>query len=87
MSSVVVPPDTDSNTKPTDSAPAPDADDEPQNALTQKFTEKEWAALKEFRVRVPPHNYAHAHASFIAHLTFVPFFFSATSPRYTRKVL
>jgi hypothetical protein len=28
-----------------------DADEEPQNALTQKFTEKEWAALKEFRVR------------------------------------
>jgi hypothetical protein len=23
---------------------------EPQNALTQKFTEAEWAALKEFRV-------------------------------------
>ena len=26
------------------------ADSEPQNALTQKFTEKEWAALKDFRV-------------------------------------
>lgn len=36
--------------EPTELAPA-DADEEPQNALTQKFTEKEWAALKEFRVR------------------------------------
>jgi len=34
--------------------PAPDSDEEPQNALTQKFTEKEWAALKEFRVRATP---------------------------------
>lgn len=25
---------------------------EPQNALTKKFTEAEWAALKELRVRV-----------------------------------
>ena len=24
---------------------------EPQNPLTQKFTEQEWSALKEFRVR------------------------------------
>ena len=32
--------------------PAPeDADEEPQNALTEKFTEKEWVALKELRVR------------------------------------
>jgi len=29
-------------------APAPDTDEEPQNTLTQKFTDKEWAALKEF---------------------------------------
>lgn len=28
-----------------------DADKEPQNALTEKFTDKEWAALKELRVR------------------------------------
>jgi hypothetical protein len=35
---------------PTEGAPA-DADEEPQNALTEKFTEKEWAALKELRVR------------------------------------
>ncbi|EIM86857.1 CRAL/TRIO domain-containing protein [Stereum hirsutum FP-91666 SS1] len=27
--------------------------DEPQNALTKKFTEKEWAALKEFRKLLP----------------------------------
>lgn len=26
---------------------------EPQNALTQKFTDAEWKALKEFRVSVP----------------------------------
>jgi hypothetical protein len=31
--------------------PTASDDNEPQNALTQKFTEKEWAALKEFRVR------------------------------------
>jgi hypothetical protein len=33
-------------------------EEEPQNALTQKFTDKEWVALKEFRVRrctTPPH--------------------------------
>ncbi|KAI0306110.1 CRAL-TRIO domain-containing protein [Multifurca ochricompacta] len=28
-------------------------DDEPQNALTRKFTEKEWAALKDFRPLLP----------------------------------
>ena len=44
------PADLDPNNNPTESAPAADADEEPQNALTQKFTEKEWAALKEFRV-------------------------------------
>ena len=27
--------------------------EEPQNALTKKFTEAEWKALKEFRVRNP----------------------------------
>jgi len=43
------PADPDPNNNPAE--PAPDADEEPQNALTQKFTEKEWAALKEFRVR------------------------------------
>lgn len=49
MSSVVV-----LNTEPeTNVAPDTDSADEeePQNALTQKFTDKEWAALKEFRVR------------------------------------
>jgi hypothetical protein len=48
--STVAPTNSDSETKPTVPAPT-DADEEPQNALTQKFTEKEWAALKEFRVR------------------------------------
>ncbi|KAI0251725.1 CRAL-TRIO domain-containing protein [Lactifluus subvellereus] len=52
-----------STTAPATSDPAPKAaeettaaganDDEPQNALTQKFTEKEWAALKEFRPLLP----------------------------------
>jgi hypothetical protein len=53
--SVPAPNNSDPETKPTESTPteqAPvDADKEPQNALTQKFTDKEWAALKEFRVR------------------------------------
>jgi len=40
----------DPETKATKQAVASDADNEPQNSLTQKFTEKEWAALKEFRV-------------------------------------
>lgn len=30
------------------------ASTEPQNALTRKFTEEEWTALKEFRVRMVP---------------------------------
>jgi hypothetical protein len=39
-------------TKVVGTEPAPDTtDEEPQNSLTQKFTDKEWAALKEFRVR------------------------------------
>jgi hypothetical protein len=29
-------------------------EEEPQNYLTKKFTEAEWKALKEFRVRSPP---------------------------------
>lgn len=37
---------------PTEGAPA-DTDEEPQNALTEKFTEKEWAALKELRPLLP----------------------------------
>jgi hypothetical protein len=50
--STVAPANSDPETKPIVPAPVPaDADEEPQNALTQKFTEKEWAALKEFRVR------------------------------------
>lgn len=36
---------------PTEQAPPPEAGEEPQNALTEKFTDKEWAALKELRVR------------------------------------
>ena len=51
----IAPANSDPETKPTvpePTEPAPaDTDEEPQNALTQKFTEKEWAALKEFRVR------------------------------------
>ena len=56
-------PTTMSTAAPADADPAPKVaeettaagvnDDEPQNALTQKFTEKEWAALKEFRVCAP----------------------------------
>ncbi|EJD07682.1 CRAL/TRIO domain-containing protein [Fomitiporia mediterranea MF3/22] len=35
-------------------APAPAAEvEEPQNALTKKFTEAEWKALKEFRATLP----------------------------------
>ncbi|KAI0282980.1 CRAL-TRIO domain-containing protein [Russula brevipes] len=37
----------------TESPTAVDAGVEPQNALTEKFTEKEWAALKEFRPLLP----------------------------------
>jgi phosphatidylinositol transfer protein SFH5 len=44
-------PNVDPPLKPAEAtAPADSDDNEPQNALTQKFTEKEWAALKEFRV-------------------------------------
>jgi hypothetical protein len=49
--SVVTPVDLNSTPKPDEpTEPATSDDNEPQNALTQKFTEKEWAALKEFRV-------------------------------------
>ncbi|KAF8315464.1 hypothetical protein DL93DRAFT_2079271 [Clavulina sp. PMI_390] len=34
-------------------APTPAVEPEPQNALTQKFTEKEWAAVKELRTALP----------------------------------
>ena len=42
---------------PVEPTPAPAAtedkeDDEPQNELTKKFTDEEWKALKELRVRV-----------------------------------
>ncbi|KAH8986116.1 CRAL-TRIO domain-containing protein [Lactarius akahatsu] len=40
-------------TKVPETAPAPDTDEEPQNPLTQKFTDQEWAALKEFRPLLP----------------------------------
>jgi len=50
-----VPANSDIKTKPsgpeTTEQPHADTDKEPQNALTEKFTEKEWAALKELRVR------------------------------------
>lgn len=52
--SSVTPADTDPIDNPTEPSPAADADEEPQNPLTKKFTEKEWAALKEFRVRATP---------------------------------
>lgn len=82
--SIVVPANSDPETKstgpePTEPAPA-DTDEEPQNALTQKFTEKEWAALKEFRVRaVVPQ----LHASFFGSSMTGPFL--APPPRYPRK--
>jgi hypothetical protein len=64
--STPVPANIDPEAKPTgpaqtERAPA-DADEEPQNALTEKFTEKEWAALKELRV----HKNSF-HTSFTAH--------------------
>lgn len=34
-------------------APAEKVVEEPQSALTQKFTEAEWTALKEFRAQLP----------------------------------
>ncbi|KAI9453016.1 CRAL-TRIO domain-containing protein [Lactarius psammicola] len=41
-------------TKVVETEPALDIDEEePQNSLTQKFTDKEWAALKEFRPLLP----------------------------------
>ncbi|KAF8268681.1 CRAL-TRIO domain-containing protein [Lactarius quietus] len=52
--STVVATITEPDTKVAEISPAPDRDEEPQNSLTQKFTEKEWAALKEFRVPFPP---------------------------------
>ena len=70
--STASPPDKDPKSNSTDTEAAPDTDNEPQNALTQKFTEKEWTALKEFRVR--------ATLSPIASAIFtVAFFFSLSS--------
>lgn len=46
--------DTEPATQVVETALTPDTDEEPQNSLTQKFTDKEWAALKEFRVRATP---------------------------------
>ncbi|KAH9059071.1 CRAL-TRIO domain-containing protein [Lactarius vividus] len=40
-------------TKVPETTPVPDTDEEPQNSLTQKFTDQEWAALKEFRPLLP----------------------------------
>jgi phosphatidylinositol transfer protein SFH5 len=66
--STPAPANSDPETKPTEPAQterAPtDADEEPQNALTEKFTEKEWAALKELRVRAHQDS---PHTSFLAH--------------------
>ena len=64
--------------EPTGQAPA-DTDEEPQNALTQKFTEKEWVALKEFRVRAVQDSSFSAHAQLIINR------FSASAPGYFRK--
>ncbi|KAN0113855.1 CRAL-TRIO domain containing protein [Russula decolorans] len=50
--STPAPANSDPEMKPTGPAPT-DADEEPQNALTEKFTEKEWAALKELRSLLP----------------------------------
>ena len=36
----------------TTAVPKPQVEPEPQNELTKKFTDKEWAAIKEFRVRI-----------------------------------
>ena len=43
----------------------PDAVDEPQNALTGKFTPAEWKAVKELRVR-PPHLPLTSHLPHVA---------------------
>jgi hypothetical protein len=75
--SIVVPTNSDPETKPSGPAPtepAPaDTDEEPQNALTQKFTEKEWAALKEFRVRATQDSpFVSFSCSYAADLFFSP---------------
>ena len=56
--SAPAPANSDTETKPTEKAPV-DADQEPQNALTEKFTEKEWAALKELRVSTIKTRFTH----------------------------
>jgi hypothetical protein len=50
MSSVVVLTNTEPETNVTPDTNSAN-EEEPQNALTQKFTDKEWVALKDFRVR------------------------------------
>ena len=62
--------------EPTEPAPA-DTDEEPQNALTQQFTEKEWVALKQFRVRAVQDSSFSAQAQLII--------FLASAPGYSRK--
>lgn len=44
----------DTDTAPAEATPdeVPKQVEEPQNSLTQQFTEAEWAALKEFRVSI-----------------------------------
>lgn len=63
----IAPANSDPQTKPTVPEPTElaqaDTEEEPQNALTQKFTEKEWAALKEFRVRAVQASFFSAHRS------------------------
>jgi hypothetical protein len=55
MSSVVVLTNTEPETNVTPDTNSAN-EEEPQNALTQKFTDKEWVALKEFRVRRSVHH-------------------------------
>ena len=47
----------------TPAAPALVAPAEPQSALTEKFTDAEWTALKELRVRSTFHT-LHVHAAY-----------------------
>jgi hypothetical protein len=77
--SIPIPANSDPETEPTEPAPterAPaDADEEPQNALTEKFTEKEWAALKELRVRlikIRPHTCISGHSQLILVQSLLP---------------
>jgi hypothetical protein len=74
--SSTTPADTEPISNPTEPSPAAVADEEPQNPLTQKFSENEWAAVKELRVRASP----------IALALFLELFlYSEFPPGYSRK--